>query len=58
MVNAVLIVLIYGVMTVGGTVAVAGVTLGVVVTVAITLGFRLFDKTDGSELGNHPSTNN
>ena len=51
MVNAVLIVLIYGVMTVGGTVAVAGVTLGVVVTVAITLEFHQFDKTYCSELG-------
>ena len=48
--NAVLIVLIYGVMTVGGIVAVAVVTLVVVVTVAITLGFRLFDKTYCSEL--------
>ena len=47
MVNAVLTVVMYGVTTVGGTVAVVGVILDVVVTVAIILEFRLsiiFDK--------------
>ena len=47
MVNAVLTVVMYGVTTVGGTVAVVGVILDVIVTVAIILEFRLstiFDK--------------